>query len=212
MKKILVVFVLFVCSTGVSAQYIQSQGGIVSQGTFTNEETEVDAARKGLDGWVAIGGGLGGFPQAVSSVSEFTAMQFDANFGYNIAPRVYIGAGCFAHYSNTIVSAAYVNLRTFSSPKANSLFMNLRIGHVLAGTICEDSEGSYDYYKPQGIVGGYSMGYLWNRFALEFGLDIIGGLTYRAYEKVLNPYGLDWANDTSFKPALDLFCKLSWRF
>lgn len=223
MKKIVTFLILLVCSTGAFAQYIQNQGGIVSQGTLVNESSkEVEAVRKGWDGWVGVGGGIGGFPHAVNSVNEMTAAVFDANLGCNVAPRVFIGVGCSALYGKTTLSNMYVNLRTFSSKKANSLFNNIRFGYVLTGTIAEDNRGEaegyndYCYYKPQGIMGGYSMGYLWNHFAFEVGFSVIGGLEYKIGRQQLNPYGLDWGSAhgeyLSVSPALEAFCRLSWRF
>ncbi len=221
MKKILVVFVLFVCSTGAFAQYIHSQGGVVSQGTLVNEKKEVAAARKGFDGWIGIGGGIGGFVVIEAEGANYTAGHFDANFGYNVSPRAFIGAGYKLLYANTTMGAWYANLRAFTSPKAKTSFINLYIGMIHTGTITElncmeegNTQDDYSYFKPKGLTGGFSAGYLWNHVALELGFGIFGGLEYQAgSKKVINPYGLDWTDEeVESWPGLELFCKLSWRF
>ena len=222
MKKIFITLTLLVCSTATFAQYIQSQGGVVSQGTLVNEKKEVVAARKGFDAWIGIGGGIGGYVLIDVTGADYSAAHYDVNGGYNITPRLFIGAGYKALYANTTLGAMYANIRIFGSAKANSIFADLRIGKVHTGTIAElnaiespEDGNDYHYFRPQGLMGGYSMGYLWNHFALEFGLNIIGGKVYDTEGgKVINPYGLDWTDGerVEVNPGLDLFCKLSWRF
>ena len=221
MKKILAVLTLLVCSTGVFAQYIQSQGGVVSQGTLVNEKKEVAAARKGFDGWVGIGGGIGGFVYVDVKGANYTAGHFDANLGYNVSPRAFLGVGYKSLYANTTMGSWYANLRVFTSPTARTSFVNLYVGMVHAGTIAElnciedgDTQDDYSYFTPQGLTGGISGGYLWNHFALEFGFGMFGGLEYGAGKKVINPYNLDWEDEERVEshPGLELFCRLSWRF
>ena len=207
MKKILVVLALLVCSTGVFAQYIHSQGGVVSQGTLVNEKKEVVAARKGWDGWIGVGGGIGG------------SIQADANFGYNTTnARGFFGVGYkYFQTPDFTLGSWYLNMRTFASNKANSFFFSYRLGYTLIGTIYEkeNNNGDYSYIMPKGIMGGLSFGYLWNHFSFELGGDLMGGLHYESSKKIINPYGLDWTDKEHVESepfAIDLFVKLSWRF
>ena len=207
MKKILTTLLLLVCGSGAFAQYMSS--GVVSQGTLINNRTEI--IRSGFDVW--IGGGAGGSFTGVGGGSEgvfSSSFHADVNAGYNVAPRAFLGAGLCAYSTSTSVFALYANIRAFDSRNVNSAYFDFRLGKVLGGKsqkyIVENEWGSYDtyYHKPKGIMGGYSIGYIWNRWAFEWGVDIIGASVTENEE---------WTDeDTEISVIVETFVKLAYRF
>ena len=209
MKKILTTLLLLVCGSGVFAQYMS--GGLVSQGTLINSRTQI--IRSGFDIWTGVGagGGLTGIGGEGVFSSSFHA---DVNAGYNVAPRAFLGVGLRAYSTCTSVFALYANIRVFNSPNLNSFYGDLRLGKVLGGKtqkyITEDEWGGYVYntetyyHKPNGIMGGYSIGYIWNRWAFEWGVDLIGASVTENEE---------WTDeDTEISAIFDTFIKVAYRF
>lgn len=218
MKKILTTLLLLVCGSGAFAQYMS--GGLVSQGTLINNRTEI--VRSGFDVWAGggIGLGLGSFSESPNISGSY---HVNVNAGYNVTPRVFIGAGIYSCNSLTNVSSLFANIRIFNSRSVNSLYGDFRLGKIVGGKVSEDiTEREHDgyvystdiyYYKPHGIMGGWSLGYIWDRFAFEWGMDLIGAVgTGIDYSDV--DWDIDWVNNehTSIGIILDTFFKVAYRF
>lgn len=226
MKKLLVVLLL-VCSGGAYAQYIQ--GGLVSQGTLMSTRTEV--VRSGFDVWVGGGAGLGGYVEAEKFSNSF---HFDVNAGYNVLPVLFVGAGFNTTSMSVGLSSVYVNIRPYFSRDLNTAYYNIFLGKMLGGNVFVGDGDLYDGYyaefcKPGGMMGGFSVGYVWNHFAVEFGFSLMGceklyvngynvpGTSF--YEAFTNPLYYDWEtlksfsyDDAEFSVLLDVFLRVSWRF
>ena len=57
---------------------------------------------------------------------------------------------------------------------------------------------------PNGIMGGYSIGYIWNHWAFEWGVDIIGASVTENEE---------WKKeDAEVSVIVDTFVKVAYRF
>ena len=236
MKKLLVALLL-VCSGGAYAQYIQ--GGLVSQGTLMSTKTEV--VRSGFDVWVGGGGDF-----AVNQNMDVSG-HFDVNAGYNLNPRLFVGAGL--NYTGlSAIPSIYVNVRPYFSRDLNSLYLNVFAGMVLGGNVFVDwADYYYDeiynycsyayagFCKPAGLMGGCSLGYVWNHFAVECGLNVIGckmvELDYGGYynedyrngtficDAINDPTDYSWSEFVrrssyaeELSALLDVFLRVSWRF
>lgn len=226
MKKLLVALLL-VCSAGAYGQYMP--GGLVSQGTLMSTSTEV--VRSGFDIWVGGGLGFGGYAEGEEAETSY---HFDVNAGYNVLPRLFVGAGFNSTNLITGVSSAYVNTRFYFSRDLNSLYYNISFGKVLGGNVFVgegDIYGGYNatFCKPSGVMGGFSMGYVWNHFAVEIGLSMIGCETINVngydvpgtgfFEIYTNPTSYSWETLESYSYGgsessvlLDAFLRVSWRF
>ena len=224
MRKLLVALLL-VCSGGAYAQYVQ--GGLVSQGTLMSTRTEV--VRSGFDIWVGGGLGFGGYAEGEEAETSY---HFDVNAGYNVLPRLFVGAGFNSTNLITGVSSAYVNTRLYFSRDLNSLYYNISFGKVLGGKVFVGEiydSSSADFCKPGGIMGGFSLGYVWNHFAVEFGMSMMSCETLHVngynfpgssfYEAISDPSYYDWetlknwsyyGEETGY--MADFFLRVSWRF
>ena len=218
MRKIFTTLLLLVCGSGAFAQYMSS--GVVSQGTLINNRTEI--IRSGFDIWVGGGVGFGGVGKSFS-----TSYNMDAVVGYNVTPKMFLGAGIDMCRTYTDIYTLYVDMKVFDSRNPNTLYGDFRLGKIVGGSIYkeiyEEGEGRYKqtntrYHKPNGAAFGVSLGYLWNHFALEYGLDVI-------FTKELDMYGndlgdiseKDWERDEyaeycTVSASLDAFIKVSYRF
>ncbi len=222
MRKIMIAL-LFMCSSMVFAQYMP--GGLVSQGTLMNTKTEI--IRSGFDVWASGGIGMGA---VADDVTLFTSYHVDANAGYNVLPKMFLGAGVRLGKTYTTIPTLYVNMRCFASRKVNSMYVDLRLGKVIGGSTYKgtyESESSLlqnmgkmgvSYYKPSGATGGYSLGYIWNRLALDFGFDIIGAkrLDVLGYD-LGDASEIDWKeekyeNYKTISVSIDAFIKVAYRF
>ena len=225
MRKILTTLLLLVCSSGVFAQYMSS--GVVSQGTLINNRTEI--IRSGFDIWAGGGVGVGMDPNEIDMLF-YNPYYIDANVGYNVTPRLFLGAGVQAGKTYTSVLEVYGNMRIFGSRQLNTTYFDLHFGKISSNDdyLIHTYREAYKEiiaccHKPQGMTGGFSFGYLWNHFALEVGLDIAG--TYIA-EIIADAPGSTTASEIDWQKwieegsiygegvyaTIDLFVKLSWRF
>lgn len=215
MRKIMIAL-LFMCSSMVFAQYMP--GGLVSQGTLMNTKTEI--IRSGFDVWASGGIGMGGVGD---DVKLFTSYHVDANAGYNVLPKMFLGAGVRLVKTYTTIPALYVNMRCFASRDVNSIYVDLRLGKVIGGSTYKGTIGGrggreVSYYKPSGATGGFSLGYIWNRLALDFGLDFIGAKRLDVYGFDLGDASkIDWEEEEyeeykTISLAIDAFIKVAYRF
>lgn len=216
MRRILTTLLLVLCGSGAFAQYMS--GGLVSQGTLMSTQTEV--IRSGFDIWAGGGFGFGAFMESDDIVGSY---HININAGYNINPRMFVGGGIYSCKTSTNVSSLYLNMRSFVSRNLNSLYIDLRLGKIINGgvgeKITEQEHNGYvystdiTYYKPQGLMGGYSMGYIWDRFALEWGFDFIGAVATDA-EYYGTAEDIDWESDeyVSISAMVDFFIKAAYRF
>lgn len=223
MRKIMIAL-LFMCSSMVFAQYMP--GGLVSQGTLMNTKTEI--IRSGFDVWASGGIGMGAVGD---DVKLFTSYHVDANAGYNVLPKMFLGAGVRFGKTYTTIPTLYVNMRCFASRDVNSMYVDLRLGKVIGGSTYKGTykwetdtyipgrgEMGVSYYKPSGATGGFSLGYIWNRLALDFGLDFIGAKRLDVYGFDLGDASeIDWKEEEyeeykTVSVAIDAFIKVAYRF
>lgn len=223
MKKVMTVLLLTIGCCSMYGQYIP--GGIVSQGTLMSTRTEI--VRSGFDVWAGAGVGVGGVGSSEEAVMTY---HVDINAGYNVSPRLFVGVGLNSAKIATDVSAVYVNLRPYVSRELNSLYFNIFLGKVVSGNTTSVVE--YDglgrpmtrFFKPSGVMGGYTMGYVWDHFAFEAGMNICGGklgnINISDYpeisfsEIVEEPSLVDWkkVHDPDISVLVDFSIRVSWRF
>lgn len=198
MKKIITVLLILVCSSSMYAQY--TPGGLVSQGTLMSTKTEI--IRSGFDVWA--GGGVG-FGVYTGADVVATTYHIDINAGYNVSPRLFFGIGFNSVSSITDATAVYINLRPYISRNLNSLYYNFFLGKVIGGnTIVVNDEDWRNtmFYKPSGMMGGFTIGYVWNHFAFEAGMSLFGG-------KQIEVNGYDYPG-TSFSEVIEDPSLVDW--
>lgn len=215
MKKIFLTLALVVCSMSAFSQFIQ-QGTLIDTNEYEDRKVDIPM-RKGWDGSFGLGAGVSGYDM------DAFLFRLDLNYGYNVTPWFYLGAGVSGHFTEISMAAVYINPRIYFSKRINSMYLDLNVGTTVASSVDADWD-EYEYYsydsfvyKASGLYAGVSLGYRFDNWELEAGMRVYN-TKYGDAEKYDGEVHYDWADteeyeyDEWFDPSGEFFLRMAFHF